>query len=94
VTPIPDADAAPQLAELIEDAVGRLREALVILDVIDQAELLAELPSSGDGAKRHQSGVSLLGVLRRELGALAEELEASHQVHDLIFRLNATEELD
>jgi hypothetical protein len=94
VTPAPDVNAAPQRAELIEDAVGRLREALVILDVIDQAELLAVLPSEREAAERHQSGVSLLGVLRRELGTLAAELEASNQVHDLMFRLSATEELE
>jgi hypothetical protein len=94
VTPIPDAAVAPQLAELIEDAVGRLRETLVILDVIEQAELLAVLPSDHEAAERHQSGVSLLSVLRRELSALAAELEASHQVHELILRLSATEELE
>jgi len=86
-----DGAVAPQLADLIEDAVTRLGEGLAILDTIDRAELFSELPSGGDAAERHQSGVSLLAILRRELTALRTELDSSHQAHDLIRRLGVAE---
>jgi hypothetical protein len=90
--PVMDTATAPQLADLIEDAVVRLREALAILDTIEHAELLSELPSSRDGAARHQSGVSLLTILKRELMSIRTELSSSHQVHDLISRISVAGE--
>jgi hypothetical protein len=52
----------------LEVTTNRLREALAILDVIDEAELLAEVPD-GEAGVRHKRAVSLLGVLEREIAA-------------------------
>jgi hypothetical protein len=81
------------MGELIEAAVGRLREALSLLDAIDHAELLAELPSDAGAAARHQCGVSLIAVLRRELGELAVDLESAHLVNDVLSRLSRADEV-
>lgn len=44
-----------------------VREALAILDAINAGELLAALPASEAERHRHQTAVSLLGLLERAL---------------------------
>jgi len=44
-----------------------IREALAIIDAINAGELLAALPASVDDRHRHQTAVSLLGLLERTL---------------------------
>jgi hypothetical protein len=44
-----------------------IREALAIIDAINAGELLAALPASVDDRHRHQTAVSLLGLLERAL---------------------------
>ena len=50
----------------LEVTTNSLREALAILRIIDDAELLAEVPS-GEAGVRHRQAVSLLAVLEREI---------------------------
>jgi hypothetical protein len=73
--------------DLAESALARLSEALAILEAIDRGELLGELPAAAEAAERHQCAVSLLAVLRRELEALACELQSASYVEALIARL-------
>jgi len=70
--------------DLAESALARLSEALAILEAIDRGDLLAELPAGAEAAERHQCAVSLLAVLRRELEALACELQSAGYVQALI----------
>jgi hypothetical protein len=44
-----------------------INEALAIIDAINTGELLAALPASVDERHRHQTAVSLLGLLERTL---------------------------
>ena len=44
-----------------------IREALAIIDAVNAGELLAALPASADDRHRHQTAVSLLGLLERTL---------------------------
>jgi hypothetical protein len=44
-----------------------IREALAIIDAINAGELLAALPASVDDRHRHQTAVSLLGLLEKTL---------------------------
>lgn len=74
--------------DLIEAAVGRLHEAIALLEAIERGDLLAELPTQADAAPRHQCAVSLLAVLRRELEALTVELESAGYVQNLISRMS------
>jgi hypothetical protein len=74
--------------DLIEDAAARLREA------IDAGELLCELPDGAEAGRRHQSAVSLLAVLHRDLSALACELESASHVQDLMQRLASPRSVD
>jgi hypothetical protein len=74
--------------DVLEAAAGRLNEAVSILDAVERGELLAVLPRGADAAARHQCAVSLLAVLRRELRALACELESASQVQNLMDRLS------
>jgi hypothetical protein len=80
--------------DLIEDAAARLREAIAILDAIDAGELLCELPDGAEAGRRHQSAVSLLAVLHRDLSALACELESASHVQDLMQRLASPRSVD
>jgi hypothetical protein len=77
---------APLPPDIVEDAVGRLCEALAILETIDACNLLAELPADPMAQAGHQRAVSLLGILRRELNALKHELQAGGQAQDAIGR--------
>ena len=45
----------------------RIREALAIVDAINAGELLAALPASAPDCHRHQTAVSLLGILEKSL---------------------------
>jgi hypothetical protein len=91
---IPDPTGPSAHSEVLEAAAGRLREALSILDAVDRGALLAELPRAAEAAARHQCAVSLLAVLRRELAALAGELESASHVHHLIGRLSRSDHAD
>jgi hypothetical protein len=53
----------------LEQSTNRLREALAILQVIEDGELLADVPD-GEASERHKLAVSLLGVLARELNGV------------------------
>lgn len=75
-------------SDALEAAAGRLNEAVSILDAVERGELLAELPRGAEAAARHQCAVSMLAVLRRELQALACELESASQVQILMDRLS------
>jgi hypothetical protein len=79
---------------VLEAAAGRLAEAVSILDAVERSELLSVLPGGADAAARHQCAVSLLAVLRRELQALACELESASQVHNLMDRLSRSGQAD
>lgn len=70
-----------------DEAVGRIREAIAVLDAIDQAELLVAAPKGAEAARRHQCGVSLLAVLRRDLEAVAADLQAASLVQDVMSRV-------
>ena len=74
--------------DVLEAAASRLAEAVSILDAVDRSELLSVLPKGAEAAARHQCAVSLLAVLRRELQALACELESASQVANLMDRLS------
>ena len=80
--------------DVLEAAAGRLAEAVSILDAVDRSELLSVLPRGTDEAARHQCAVSLLAVLRRELQALACELESASQVQNLMDRLSRSGHAD
>ncbi len=81
---------SPQLTpDLIEDAVGRLLEAIAVLDVIEEGEMLSELPADACAQRKHQGAVSLLAVLRRELIDLSRDLRAAEEVHQAIARATA-----
>jgi hypothetical protein len=81
---------SPQLTpDLIEDAVGRLLEAIAVLDVIEEGEMLSELPHDAAARRTHQGAVSLLAVLKRELIDLSRDLRAAEEVHQAIARATA-----
>lgn len=79
---IPDRDEGI----LVEDAIGRLSEALAILVTIEEHNLLGELPADATAREAHQRAVSLLAVLRRELQGVVQELDAAFQTHEAIRR--------
>jgi hypothetical protein len=80
----------PQLTpDLIEDAVGRVIEAIAVLDVIEEGEMLSALPADPAARRKHQGAVSLLAVLRRELIDLSRDLRAAEEVHQAIARATA-----
>ena len=56
-----------------------IREALAIIDAINAGELLAALPASVNDRHRHQTAVSLLGLLEKTLrNALAAVPAQAH----------------
>jgi hypothetical protein len=81
-------------SDVLEAAAGRLAEAVSILDAVERSELLSVLPRGADAAARHQCAVSLLAVLRRELQALACELESASEVQNLLGRLSRSGQAD
>jgi len=76
----------PRPPDIVDDAVGRLSEALAILDAIELGGMLAELPAEPLARKAHQRAVALLAVLRRDLATLREEVEAAGHAQDAIAR--------
>jgi hypothetical protein len=77
----PPSPEAPNLIDdAVEDAVARLYEALAILEAVEARELLSDLPHGHEAADRRQSAISLLAVLRRELQAIAGDLDAAQLV--------------
>ncbi len=77
---------APRPPDVIEDAVGRLHEAIAILEAIEDGDMLGELPTDAEAQFSHQRAVSLLAVLRRELEALRGELQAAGEAEEAIAR--------
>lgn len=73
--------------DAIEDAIGRLHETLAILDLIEESDLLGELPRGKAPARRHQRAVSLLAVLRRELQDIVDHLAAAEAVATIFAKL-------
>ena len=74
----PDCKTASEIANsisLLEDLTVRVREARAVLTAIDAGEFLAVLPA-GPARLLHQTGLSLLEVLGRELDAVTDRLNA------------------
>jgi hypothetical protein len=80
---------APRPPDVIEEAVGRLLEAIAVLEAIEQGGMLAALPADALARAEHQRAVSLLAVLRRDLVSLRRELEAAGQAEEAIARAMA-----
>jgi len=76
----------PRAPDVVEEAVGRLHEALSILDAIEMGGMLGELPAEAMARDAHQRAVSLLAVLRRDLQGLRRDLQAAGQAQDAITR--------
>ncbi|MGA7675389.1 MAG: hypothetical protein WCA78_10145 [Rhizomicrobium sp.] len=53
-----------------------IHEALAIIDAINAGELLAALPASANECHRHQTAVSLLGLLEKMLRQALSEVPA------------------
>ena len=64
--------------ELLERSCDRARGVLAVVEAIDLGELFAETPASAAGRRRHDIGVALLDVLRRELSALVHEMASAN----------------
>ena len=58
------------------DVASRLRDALGLLDAIEQGELLAGVPSVPGDRRRHAAGAAILSVLTRDLESLLSEVLA------------------
>ena len=80
---------SPLTPDLIEDAVGRLLEAIAMLDVIEAGDMLSDLPTEAGARRKHQGAVSLLAVLKRELTGLSCDLCAAAEVNQAIARATA-----
>ncbi|HEX3367926.1 hypothetical protein [Phenylobacterium sp.] len=74
----------PRPGDPIDDAVGRLVEAIAILDLIEAGDLLAELPAEAAARRSHQRAVSLLAILRRELAGVRNDLAAAGLLQDVL----------
>jgi hypothetical protein len=62
--------------DLIEEAAGRVKEAVALLELIESGDLLCELPADRDAREAHQRAVSVLAVLKRDLLDLERRLGA------------------
>jgi hypothetical protein len=71
LTADPGADFVPR-----PDIAGRLRDALGVLDAIEQGELFAAAPATNGDRRRHDAGVAALAVLGRDLERLLAEVRA------------------
>lgn len=71
---------------LLEDAIGRLLEAIAVLETIETGDMLAEMPRQAVARATHQRAVSLLAILRRDLTGLYRDLKAAQQVEDALVR--------
>lgn len=79
--------AMAPITVLAEQTVGRLLEAMSLLEAIDAGGLLDELPGAAEAARKQQCAISLLAVLRRDLQALTCELQSACMVHDVMARV-------
>lgn len=70
-----DADFVPK-----PDVVARLRDAVCLLEAIEQGELFAGTPADAGDRRRHEVGLSTLAVLGRELGQLLTEVRAYEEL--------------
>jgi hypothetical protein len=80
---------APRPPDVLEDAVGRLLEAVAVLEAIEQGGMLGALPADACARAEHQRAVSLLAVLRRDLNGLRRELLAAGEAEAAIARAMA-----
>lgn len=76
----------PRPPDVLEEAIGRLHEAIAVLDAIDLGDMLGALPEDPADANAHQRAVSLLAVLRRDLVALRRDMQAAGHAEDAIAR--------
>jgi hypothetical protein len=74
-------------AGLTERALARLCEATALIVMIEDRDLLGELPAGDTARANHQAGVSMLSILRRELEGVAVELEAAIHTREVLDRL-------
>ncbi len=72
-----ESDTVHVSGEVLEAALARLAEALAVLDAVDDGGHFDQLPDNPEARTMHQRGVCMLAVARRDLQALANELEAA-----------------
>lgn len=56
------------------DVIGRLRDALGLLDAVEHGELLVNCPADRSERARHEAGLAVLSVLHRDLERLLAEV--------------------
>lgn len=66
---VPGATSDSEFLTYDEEEKGWLQQALAVLEAINQGELLSALPEEADDRERHQTGVTLLGVLEMQIRA-------------------------
>ena len=74
---------------LTEGVLGRLHEAMALIATIEDRGLLAERPAGDAARASHQAAVSMLSILRRELEAVAAELDAAIQTREALARMRS-----
>jgi len=62
------------------DVAARLRDALGLLEAIEQGELLAFAPQEPSDRRRHEAGLAILATLNRELERLLAEVRVFEDV--------------
>lgn len=63
-----DMSSAPRLSALDREIIAdRLNELIALLDALDQAELLSDVPEKPGARARHEMGARLLALLGRQL---------------------------
>lgn len=92
MTAPPDPHRLMRIA-ILEEAVGRLQEIDALIESIERAELLNEVKGR-EGPRRRQCAASLLAVLRRELDALASELQSAVCVENIMARITGPKPAD
>ena len=76
----------PRPPDVIEEAIGRLHEAVAVLEAIELSDMLGALPEDPAERDAHQRAVSLLAILRRDLTTLRRDLQAAGDAEDAIAR--------
>lgn len=67
--------SAPKLGRLrAEDITNRLSEMIAVLEALQQAEFLCDVPEKTGARARHELGSSLLNLLARQLRELRAEV--------------------
>jgi hypothetical protein len=56
------------------DVIGRLRDALGLLEALEHGELLVNCPADRSERARHEAGLAVLSVLHRDLECLLAEV--------------------